>query len=27
VWQLTFDDDARCSEYIEWYMTPPADQE
>ena len=27
LWQLTFDQDARCSEYIEWYMTPPADQE
>ena len=26
IWQLTFDQDARCSEYIEWYMTPPADQ-
>jgi ketosteroid isomerase-like protein len=26
IWQLTFDEDARCSEYIEWYMTPPADQ-
>lgn len=26
-WQLTFDVDARCSEFIEWYMVPPADPE
>jgi ketosteroid isomerase-like protein len=27
IWQLAFDEDARCSEYVEWYMVPPADQE
>lgn len=27
IWQLTFDQNARCSEFVEWYMTPPADQE
>lgn len=27
IWQLTFDRDAKCSEFVEWYMTPPADQE
>lgn len=23
IWQLTFDRAGTCSEYIEWYMTPP----
>jgi hypothetical protein len=27
VWQLIFDQDARCSEFVEWYMTPPVDLE
>ena len=27
IWQLTFDRDSKCSEFVEWYMTPPADQE
>ena len=27
IWQLTFDQDARCSDFVEWYMTPPADQQ
>ena len=27
IWQLTFDQDARCSAFVEWYMKPPADQE
>ena len=22
-WQLTFDQDARCSDFVEWYMTSP----
>lgn len=26
-WQLTFDQDARCFKSVEWYMTPPADQQ
>ena len=26
-WQLIFDQDARCSAFIEWYMTPPVDVE
>ena len=26
-WQLTFDQDARCSAFVEWYMTPPADHQ
>jgi ketosteroid isomerase-like protein len=26
-WQLIFDQDARCSEFVEWYMTLPADPE
>lgn len=25
-WQLTFDRDGRCSEFVEWYMRPPTDQ-
>jgi uncharacterized protein (TIGR02246 family) len=23
IWQLIFDQDGRCSEFVEWYMTPP----
>jgi ketosteroid isomerase-like protein len=26
IWQLTFDQDARCSEFVEWYMTQSAGQ-
>ena len=26
-WQLTFDRDARCSDFVEWYMTPPVIQQ
>jgi hypothetical protein len=27
IWQLTFDDDGRCCEFVEWYVTPPADKD
>lgn len=27
IWQLTFDQNARCSAFVEWYMTPPADHQ
>lgn len=23
IWQLTFDSDGACSEFVEWYMNPP----
>ena len=26
IWQLAFDDDARCTAFVEWYLTPPSDQ-
>jgi ketosteroid isomerase-like protein len=27
IWQLTFDRDGRCSDFVEWYMTPPNDRQ
>jgi hypothetical protein len=26
-WQLMFDQDARCSAFVEWYMAPPVDHQ
>lgn len=26
IWQLTFDEDAACTEFVEWHMSPPTDQ-
>lgn len=26
-WQLMFDQEARCSAFVEWYMTPPVDHQ
>jgi len=27
IWQLIFDKDGRCCEFVEWYMAPPAGQD
>jgi ketosteroid isomerase-like protein len=27
IWQLAFDQEPRCSDFVEWYMTPPADHQ
>jgi uncharacterized protein (TIGR02246 family) len=27
IWQLTFDENGRCEAFVEWYLTPPTDQE
>jgi hypothetical protein len=26
IWQLRFDGEGRCSEFVEWFMQPPADK-